>query len=137
MPDHRLFVIDLDASPPKLIDTVTVGMQPSGMAISHKGDLALIANRAGKSVSVLSIQNGAAKTLAEIPMEQEAAAVVITPEASGPSSASTRSTPSRVLSIDGQRSATTSRWIFRRHSILTTSTSRRTAGTSSRRTPER
>src|SRR5580698_3897192 len=57
-PDDRLFVVDLTTTPPKLTDTVNVGKQPSGMAISRKGDLALIANRAGKSVSVLSIANG-------------------------------------------------------------------------------
>lgn len=102
VPDHRLFVIDLDASPPKLIDTVTVGMQPSGMAISHKGDLALIANRAGKSVSVLSIQNGAVKTLAEIPMEQEAAAVVITPDGTRAFVCLNKVNTVAVLQIDGQ-----------------------------------
>src|SRR5215472_12528575 len=53
VPDDKLYVIDLNADPPKLIDTVTVGKQPSGLAISRKGDLALIADRAGKSVSVV------------------------------------------------------------------------------------
>ena len=52
-----------NANPPKLTDTVTVGKQPSGLSISHKGDLALIANRAGKSVSIVSIDNGAVKSL--------------------------------------------------------------------------
>src|SRR5947209_5965593 len=47
-PDNRLFIIDLTANPPKLADTVTVGSQPSGLAISRRGDLALVANRAGK-----------------------------------------------------------------------------------------
>jgi DNA-binding beta-propeller fold protein YncE len=79
-PDDKLFVIDLMASPPVLKDTVTVGRQPSGLAISKKGDLALIANRAGKSVSVLTIDNGSVKAVGEVPMEQEAAAVVITPD---------------------------------------------------------
>ena len=79
-PDNKLFVIDMDAKPPKLADTVTVGMQPSGMAISRKGDLALTANRNGKSVSVLSIQNGAVKAMGDVAMEQEAAAVAITPD---------------------------------------------------------
>ena len=55
VPDNKLYVIDLTADPPKLIDTVTVGRQPSGLSISKKGDLALIANRDGKSVSVVSI----------------------------------------------------------------------------------
>ncbi|HST75390.1 MAG TPA: hypothetical protein VLJ20_08460, partial [Acetobacteraceae bacterium] len=44
VPDDKLFVVDLDADPPKLIDTVTVGKQPSGLAISHDGKLALVAN---------------------------------------------------------------------------------------------
>ena len=79
-PDNKLFVVDLNANPPKLSDTVTVGMQPSGIAISHNGDLALTANRAGKSVSVLSIQNGTVKSLGDVPLEQEAAAVVIAPD---------------------------------------------------------
>jgi DNA-binding beta-propeller fold protein YncE len=78
--DDKLFVIDLTASPPKLIDTVTVGKQPSGLSISKKGDLALIANRAGKSVSVVSIQGTTVKAVGEVPMDQEAAAVVITPD---------------------------------------------------------
>jgi DNA-binding beta-propeller fold protein YncE len=80
VPDDKLFVIDLTANPPKLIDTVTVGKQPSGLAISNKGDLALIANRAGKSVSVVSIQGTTVKAVGEVPLEQEAAAVVITPD---------------------------------------------------------
>ena len=41
VPDDKLFVIDLAASPPKLIDTLTVGKRPSGLSISRKGDLAL------------------------------------------------------------------------------------------------
>lgn len=79
-PDDKLYVIDLDAAPPKLIDTVSVGKQPSGLAISRKGDLALIANRAGKSVSVLSIEGTTVKAVAEVPMGNEVAAVAITPD---------------------------------------------------------
>ena len=33
-PDSKLFVVNLQASPPKLVETVTVGKQPSGMAIN-------------------------------------------------------------------------------------------------------
>src|SRR5450759_4841190 len=55
VPDNKLYVIDLTATPPKLIDTVTVGKQPSGMSINRAGNLALIANRADNSVSVLRI----------------------------------------------------------------------------------
>jgi len=101
-PDNKLFVIDLNANPPKLTDTVTVGMQPSGLAISHKGDLALIANRNGKSVSVLSIQNGVVKSLGDVPLEQEAAAVVITPDGKRAFVCLNQVNKIAVLSIDGQ-----------------------------------
>ena len=43
-PDNKVFLIDLKAAPPKVIGTITVGKQPSGLAISPKGDLALVAN---------------------------------------------------------------------------------------------
>jgi DNA-binding beta-propeller fold protein YncE len=102
-PDNKLFVIDLNANPPKLSDTVTVGSQPSGMAISHKGDLALIANRAGKSVSVLSIQNGIVKSLGDVPLEQEAAAVVITPDGKRAFVCLNLVNKVGVLAIDGQK----------------------------------
>src|SRR5580692_11216355 len=54
-PDNKVFLIDLKANPPAVIGTVTVGKQPSGMAISPKGDLALVANRSDGTISVLSI----------------------------------------------------------------------------------
>ena len=84
-PDDKLFVVDLDATPPKLLDTVTVGKQPSGLAISHDGKLVLIANRAGKSVSVLSIDGTTVKHLTDVDLGQEAAAVAMRPMASAPS----------------------------------------------------
>jgi DNA-binding beta-propeller fold protein YncE len=102
-PDTKLFVIDLNANPPKMTDTVTVGAQPSGIAISHKGDLALTANRAGKSVSVLSIENGTVKSLGDVPLEQEAAAVAITPDGKRAFVCLNLVNKVAVLSIDGQK----------------------------------
>ena len=55
VPDNKVYVIDLTASPPAMIATVQTGKQPSGMAINRAGNLALVANRAENSVSVLSI----------------------------------------------------------------------------------
>ena len=102
-PDNKLFVIDLTANPPKLADTVTVGSQPSGLAISRRGDLALIANRAGQSVSVLSIQNGKVTLVGDVPMEQEAAAVVITPDGKRAFVCLNQVNKVAVLNIDGQK----------------------------------
>jgi DNA-binding beta-propeller fold protein YncE len=101
-PDDKLFVIDLTASPPKLIDTVTVGRQPSGMAIAKGGNLALIANRAGKSVSVVSIQDMTVKAVGEVPLEQEAAAVTITPDGKRAFVCLNLVNRVGVLAIDGQ-----------------------------------
>jgi DNA-binding beta-propeller fold protein YncE len=55
VPDNRLWVIDLKANPPALIDTVTVGKQPSGISINRAGTLGLVANRADGTVGVLRI----------------------------------------------------------------------------------
>ncbi|HVY15118.1 MAG TPA: YncE family protein [Rhodopila sp.] len=102
-PDDKLFVIDLTANPPVLKDTITVGRQPSGLAIAHDGKLALIANRAGKSVSVLSIDNGVVKAVGEVPMEQEASAVVITPDGKRAFVCLNTVNKIGVLSIDGTK----------------------------------
>jgi DNA-binding beta-propeller fold protein YncE len=101
-PDNKLYVIDLAAEPPKLIDTVTVGRQPSGLAISRKGDLALIANRDGKSISVVSIQGSSVKAVGEVPMEQQAAAVVIAPDGKRAFVCLNLVNRIGVLAIDGQ-----------------------------------
>jgi DNA-binding beta-propeller fold protein YncE len=53
--DDRITVIDLKSVPPKVLATVTAGKQPSGISISRDGKLALVANRAEGSVSVLTI----------------------------------------------------------------------------------
>lgn len=63
-PDDRLFVIDLETDPPALIATLKIGRQPSGIAIRAQGDLALVANRADNSISVLTI-NGKQVRLAD------------------------------------------------------------------------
>jgi len=102
VPDDKLFVIDLTADPPKLIDTVTVGRQPSGLSISRKGDLALIANRDGKSVSVVSIQGSTVKAVGEVPLEQQAAAVVIAPDGKRAFVCLNLVNKIGVLTIDGQ-----------------------------------
>ncbi len=101
-PDDKLFVVDLDAKPPKLLDTVSVGKQPSGLAISHDGKLVLIANRAGKSVSVVSIDGTTVKHVADVDLGQEAAAVAIAPDGKRALVAMNVANKMGVLAIDGQ-----------------------------------
>jgi DNA-binding beta-propeller fold protein YncE len=59
VPDNRLFVIDLKASPPAVTATLTLGTSPAGLAISPDGKLALVANRGDGTISVLSIKGNA------------------------------------------------------------------------------
>jgi len=80
VPDNRLWVIDLTTDPPRLIDTVAVGKQPSGMSINRAGNLALIANRADNSVSVLRIAGKKVELIDTVPMGEQVAHVKFTPD---------------------------------------------------------
>ncbi len=80
VPDNRLWVIDLEATPPKLIDTVIVGKQPSGLAINRAGTLALIANRADGSVSVLRIKGKTVTLIDTVVIGEQVSHVVFTPD---------------------------------------------------------
>jgi DNA-binding beta-propeller fold protein YncE len=80
VPDDKLYVIDLSATPPKLIDTLTVGKQPSGMSINRAGNLALIANRADNSVSVLRIAGKQVTLIDTVAIGEQVAHVVFTPD---------------------------------------------------------
>ena len=102
VPDDKFHVIDLNATPPKLIDTVTVGKQPSGLSIARTGKLMLIANRAGKGVTVLSIEGTSVKVVADVPMGNEVAGVAITPDGKRAFAVMNLVNKVAVLSIDGQ-----------------------------------
>ena len=80
LPDNRLFIIDLEKKEPALIDTIEVGLQPSGIAISSSGRFALIANRADKSVSVIAINGKVVRLVQTVSVNDEVAAVAITPD---------------------------------------------------------
>src|SRR5947209_12211946 len=80
VPDDKVYVIDLKASPPKLAATVTVGKQPSGLSISPSGKMALVANRGDNSISVLSINGTEVKVTDTVAMPDSVAPVVFTPD---------------------------------------------------------
>src|SRR5258705_2309291 len=71
VPDNKLYVIDLTTSPPAHLATVDVGKQPSGLSINKAGNLALIANRADNSISVLSISGKEVKLIDTVPMGEQ------------------------------------------------------------------
>lgn len=102
-PDNKLFVIDLTASPPALIDTVTVGRQPSGLSINRAGNLALIANRADNSVSVLRIAGKQVTLIDTVPMGEQVAHVVFTPDGKRALAAKFPGHKIALLNVDGEK----------------------------------
>jgi DNA-binding beta-propeller fold protein YncE len=106
VPNNTMSVVDLTASPPRIIATLETGKNPAGVSINRAGTLALVANRGEGTVSVYAIQG---KTVAP------AGKVTIADEKSGTSHAAispdgklalvTRDGDDRisVLSIDGTK----------------------------------
>jgi DNA-binding beta-propeller fold protein YncE len=109
VPDNKLFVIDLTTSPPALISTVQTGKQPSGMAINHAGNLALVTNRADNTVSVLTISGKTVTvvdTVAVAPAgapNQSLSAVAITPDGKHALVAKSFANSVALLDIDGTK----------------------------------
>lgn len=102
-PDDTLHVLDMTAKPPKLVETIKVGRQPSGLCIGPDGHIALVANRAGKSVSLLRIDGTSVKQVAEVALPDQAAAVAIAPDGKRAFVAMNLAGTVGVLAIDGDR----------------------------------
>ena len=71
VPDNRMSVIDLTVNPPVVIATVETGKGPAGVAISPKGNLALVANREEGTVSVFAIDGKTLTSLGKIDFGNE------------------------------------------------------------------
>jgi DNA-binding beta-propeller fold protein YncE len=80
VPDNKIYVIDMKATPPKLVNTITGGKQPSGLSFSPDGKMALVANRADNSVSVLSVDGTDVKITDTVSLPDSVAHVVFTPD---------------------------------------------------------
>jgi DNA-binding beta-propeller fold protein YncE len=106
VPDDKVFVVDLMTNPPKVLTTINAGKQPSGMAISPKGDLALVANRADGSLSVLSIKGRDIKVVDTVSIGAAAdhvAHVAITPDGKRALALKFLANKVALLSIDGDK----------------------------------
>jgi DNA-binding beta-propeller fold protein YncE len=79
-PDDKVYVINLKANPPKLVNTLTVGKQPSGLSFNPTGNLALVANRVDKSITVLSVKGTDVKVTDTVPMDDVVTHVAFTPD---------------------------------------------------------
>lgn len=70
-----LHVLNMTTTPPRVQQTLAIGLQPSGLAINRSGTLSLVANRAGCSVSVLKISGDEVVHVRDIDLGSPAAAV--------------------------------------------------------------
>ena len=57
VPDDRVSVIDLKASPPRIVQQITAGEGANEISVSPDGTLALVANRTEGTVSVFSVKD--------------------------------------------------------------------------------
>jgi DNA-binding beta-propeller fold protein YncE len=80
IPDNRIWVIDLTANPPRLIDTLVVGKQPSGLSINRAGNLALVTHRADNSIGVLRISGKKVQLIDTVQIGEQVAHVRFTPD---------------------------------------------------------
>jgi DNA-binding beta-propeller fold protein YncE len=103
VPDNKLYVIDLTASPPALIDTVAVGKQPSGLSINRAGNLALIANRTDNSISVLRIAGKKVTLVDTVAIGEQVAHVAFMPDGRRALAAKFPGHKVALLTVDGEK----------------------------------
>jgi DNA-binding beta-propeller fold protein YncE len=103
IPDNKLHVIDLKASPPAVVATVEGGKQPSGLAINARGDLVLVANRADGSISVFSLNGKTLALLDTVTMGEQVASVAITPDGTRALATKFPGHKIALLKIEGQK----------------------------------
>jgi DNA-binding beta-propeller fold protein YncE len=103
VPTDKLFVIDLKANPPKLAQTVTLGKQPSGLSFSPKGDMALVANRADGTVSVLKIDGTQVTQTGTVQISPGVSHVQFTPDGKRALALKSPENKVAVLDIDGDK----------------------------------
>ena len=106
IPDDKLTVIDLKASPPKALAQLQAGMGAAGVSINRASTLALVANRSEGTVSVFSISGNTLTPVGKVDLGNAKSGpshVAITPD--GKSALVTRDGDSKisVLSIEGTK----------------------------------
>jgi DNA-binding beta-propeller fold protein YncE len=103
VPTDKLWVVDLKANPPKLVQTVTLGKQPSGLSFSPDGKLALVCNRADGTISVLKIAGVQVTPTDTITMGSSVSAVEFTPDGKHALAVKSPDNHVALLDVDGDK----------------------------------
>jgi DNA-binding beta-propeller fold protein YncE len=106
IPDNRVTVIDLKATPPKVLATLEAGKGAAGISINRQGTLALVSNLTDGTVSIFTIQGKTVTAAGTIEVGGPKAGggmVAITPD--GKTALVSRKADHKVsvLSIDGAK----------------------------------
>ena len=106
VPDNKVSVIDLKATPPRVIATLEAGAGAAGLSINRQGTLALVANRSEGTVSVFRIQGKTVTPVGKVtiaPADSAVSHAVFAPD--GKSALVTRYGDNfiSVLSVDGTK----------------------------------
>jgi len=106
VPDTRVSVVDLKASPPRVLTTLEAGAGAAGVSINRQGTLALVANRSEGTVSVFAIQGPTVTAVGKVTIGDAKSGVshaAFTPD--GKTALVTRDGDDRisVLSVDGTK----------------------------------
>jgi len=104
--NNTLSVVDLTATPPRIVATLETGRAPAGVSINRAGTLALVANRGEGTVSVYAIQGKTVTLAGKVAIADDKSGtshVAIAPD--GKLALVTRDGDDRisVLSIDGAK----------------------------------
>ncbi len=102
-PDDKVYVIDLKAKPPKVVNTLTLGKQPSGLSFNPAGNLALVTNRADKSIAVLSVKGTDVKLIDTVPMDDFVTHVAFTPDGKRAIASKFNAHKVSLLNVDGDK----------------------------------
>jgi DNA-binding beta-propeller fold protein YncE len=112
VPLNELHLLDLTANPPRVTGHVNVGLQPSGISVTPDGRLALVANRAGGTVSVLRIAGKSVTHLGEVKVGEPVASasdVAIAPDGKVALVSLQKASLLTELKIDGEKVEPTGR----------------------------
>jgi DNA-binding beta-propeller fold protein YncE len=105
LPESFVHVVGLAFTPPKVIGKIATGRQPSGISINRNGNLALVANRADGTISVLSIRGDevtAVNTVNVCQPAESASDVAISPDGKLALLSAQKGGYLAVLQIDGE-----------------------------------
>jgi len=111
-PESAIHLVDLESRPPRVIGQVSGGAQASGMSITRDGTLALVANRAAGTISVLAIRGKQVVPLHEVKVCEPAESVsdvAVSPDGRRVLASIQKGGYLAVLDLEGDRLTLTSR----------------------------